>query len=35
MTHTNKEGAAVNAASVVEGMGLNKKLPLNKFWINP
>jgi len=34
-THTNKEGAAVNAASVAEGIRLNKNLPLNKFLIKP
>ncbi|MEP6595668.1 MAG: rhamnogalacturonan acetylesterase [Ginsengibacter sp.] len=34
-THTNKDGADVNAQSVVEGLKMQKKIPLNKFLINP
>ena len=34
-THTNKEGADVNAQSVVEGIRQNKKIELNKYLINP
>jgi len=30
-THTNPEGARINAASVVEGLRMNKKNPLNKY----
>jgi len=30
-THTNKEGAAVNAASVVDGLRQNPKIELNKY----
>ena len=30
-THTNKEGAAVNAASVVDGIRQNPKIELNKY----
>jgi len=30
-THTNKEGAAVNAASVAEGIRQNPKIELNKY----
>ena len=30
-THTNREGAAVNAASVVEGIRQNPKIELNKY----
>lgn len=30
-THTNPEGARINAASVVEGLKKNKKHPLNKY----
>ncbi|ALI97830.1 rhamnogalacturonan acetylesterase [Rufibacter tibetensis] len=30
-THTNPEGARINAASVVEGLKMNKKHPLNKY----
>ncbi|MCC9168772.1 rhamnogalacturonan acetylesterase [Pontibacter harenae] len=30
-THTNPEGARINAASVVEGLQKNKKHPLNKY----
>ncbi|MFD3003335.1 rhamnogalacturonan acetylesterase [Pontibacter toksunensis] len=30
-THTNPEGARINAASVVEGLKQNKKHPLNRF----
>ena len=33
-THTNVEGARVNAASVVEGIKLLKELPLNKYLKN-
>ena len=33
-THTNKEGADVNAQSVVEGLRQNKKLALHKYLIN-
>jgi lysophospholipase L1-like esterase len=32
-THTNKEGAIVNAASVVEGIRLNPSIALNKYLI--
>jgi rhamnogalacturonan acetylesterase len=32
-THTNKEGAAVNAASVVEGIRQNPKIELNKYLV--
>ena len=32
-THTNKEGAAVNAASVVEGIRQNPKIGLNKYLV--
>jgi rhamnogalacturonan acetylesterase len=34
-THTNKEGAAVNAASVVEGIRQNRDIALNNFLKNP
>jgi lysophospholipase L1-like esterase len=30
-THTNKEGAAINAASIVEGIRQNPKIELNKY----
>jgi len=30
-THTNKAGARLNAESVVDGIRMNKKLPLNKY----
>ena len=30
-THTNQEGARVNAASVVDGIKANSKNPLNKY----
>jgi lysophospholipase L1-like esterase len=32
-THTNKEGATVNAASVVEGIRQNPKIELNKYLV--
>jgi rhamnogalacturonan acetylesterase len=32
-THTNKEGAAVNAASVAEGIRQNPKIELNKYLV--
>ncbi len=32
-THTNKEGAAINAASVVEGIRQNSKIELNKYLV--
>jgi len=32
-THTNKEGASVNAASVVEGIRQNQKIELNKYLV--
>lgn len=34
-THTNKEGADVNAQSVVEGIKANKNLALNNYLIKP
>ena len=34
-THTNPAGANVNAQSVVEGMRLNKAIPLNKYLLTP
>jgi rhamnogalacturonan acetylesterase len=34
-THTNKEGADVNAQSVVQGIRQNKKIKLNKYLLKP
>jgi lysophospholipase L1-like esterase len=34
-THTNKEGATVNAQSVVEGIRQNKQIALNQYLLKP
>lgn len=33
-THTNKDGAAINAASIAEGIRQNPKIELNKYLVN-